>query len=872
MADDTTQRWQAQAATPAKDRGERRRRWFIALTGLLLALVATAAVLFLLLRPLPSSPFLLTIEIGEFNARQYPVLAFARLDGERLGRHFPDRRRAETKTRELVVNELRALAGRTEPLLVHLSALALVRDESIYLVPGDADPDDESTLLDVREIIDAVGRCSARHKLLILDLAHPVADARLGVLVDRTSQALEEYLAAAPPSYFVLCPTSAGQFSLGSETLQCSALANYIDQGLQGAADADNDLRVTVQELFAFVQLRVERWAQLNRGARQRPRLFGKADDFVLAGIGKNTPAAVERTKPAAYPARLQDGWQQRDRWQDQGALRLAPRLLMRLEANLLRQEALWRGGALGKNDWESFDTEIAAIERDLGRATQTQPLPPRSLMVARAGAKDNPALAEMVLNTALAAKDTGDKKDARALLVAELVKKLQEPKDANFAQQASAVVEALDRAAELRPEHLQLAQDVLARLSPDRRYVELLCVRRLADFAERVQVREPESWPAEKAHAMLEAVRRREQVIATLSQAPELLAWVAPAIEQADLQRQKGEQKLLWEKPSSWSDAFVALTAAAANYKQAGETLDNMRRGRHDLDRSLAELPAYLAQLCDWPEFDAQAEASWRSAAREALVLTNVFGAPPNKDLPPAALDAHSRNLHRHLDDLAKLLARQSADAKKGESGVNLAQAICLLQSPLLRTTERLALFAKQGALEASLQTETDTLDQEDARAGQSPARPMAPGAYHDVGIARARMSLGLLRLGGVSGKELLVESVGKLNAQEWSKLERGVQALWTQHLIKQWQAPNTATAADRLDRLVPPWEVDRRGSDAKEPSRLLYKQQRQALVRWLVERYDADANALAAITRDALAVSFFREAAQELRLTNLD
>lgn len=875
MAEDRaseTQRWQTQATVTATyDNG--RRRWFIILAALFLVLGSTAVVWFLLIKPLPPPPFLLTIDIGDFNARQYPVLAFARQDGERLGRHFPDKRHAETKTRELLLSELNGLARRSDPLIVHIAALALVRDDSVYLVPGDADPDDDATLLDVRQIVDAVGRCPARHKLLVLDLAHPLADARLGVLADRVSQTLEDYLRKEPPGFFVLCPTSAGQYSLRSEALQSSVLADYIDQGLQGAADADKDLRVTVQELFAFVQPRVERWAQLNRGMRQRPRLFGNADDFVLAGIGKNTPPALERPKPTAYPATLKDGWQKRDHCRDAGALSQAPRLLMRLEATLLRQEALWRGGALARNDWQSAAEEIGALDRDLAHATVALPTPPRSLAVAvvQAGVKDNPALTVAVQNMVAAAKDTGAKKDARIQLIAELLKKLQEPKGATYAEQAWTVVTALDTAAELRPGYLQLAHEVLGRLNPDRRYVEVLCVRRLAEFAERVQARDPDSWPAEKAHAMLHAVRLRAQVVAALTQAPEALPRIAATVAQGDVQRQRGEHKLLWERPSQWPDAQTALEAAIEQYRQARDTVDNLRRGRQDLDYALAKLPAYISLICDWPEFDVQAEASLRDAAREALAVQRIFAEPADKDTPLFALDAHCRGLRRHLEELEKTRARRGADAQQGETGVAVSQLLCLLQTSLLQAPQRLAIFAKQRALEATLQGQTDTLDQEDARPGRTsaaaaPAGPAASDA--DVGLARARLSLALLRLAGVSDKELSVEPDGKLNAQAWTRLERGIQGLWANNLVKQWRSATTLVAADTLDRVVPPWELDRRPAAARDPSRLLYKQQRQALVRWLAASYESDAHALEATGRDALAASFFREAARELRV----
>ncbi len=552
------------------------------------------------MRPPPAPPFLLTINLAELNARQYPVLAFARQDGQRLERHFPDKRQAETKTRELLLGELNALTNRTDPLVVSITALALVRDENVYLVPGDADPDDDASLLDVRHVLDALGRCPAAHKLLILDIAHPLADGRLGVLTDRVAQTIEESLQRQPPNFFVLCSASADQVALRSEVLQCSVLTHYLDRGLQGEADADSDLRVTVAELFAYVRPRVERWAQLNRGRRQRPRLLGAADDFVLVGLSKNRPAPWERPALPAYPQALHDGWSKRDQWRDQGAVHRSPRPLMRLEANLLRYEALWRGGAIAPDDWDAFGREVARLEHDIAAAAAVQPIPVRSAALARlqSGAKDHPDgsgepshargpggtallsrpdLTEALPRAMAVARETAAKKDSRALLVAGLVKKLQEPKDISAGQQVGAVLDVLDRSAELRPEHLQLAADVLSSLPARPPFAELVCLRRLSEFAERVQARDPDSWPAEKAQALLQAMRRREQVMAALSRAPGLLHWVTTAVEQADALRHRGEQQLLWERPSHWAVALAALQAARESYQQAGETLQTV-------------------------------------------------------------------------------------------------------------------------------------------------------------------------------------------------------------------------------------------------------------------------------------------------------
>jgi hypothetical protein len=879
MANDAAsgdKRWQTQAPASVHGAGRPagRRTWFIVLAGLFLAFVSAAIVWVLLLRPAPPPPFFLAISISDYNARQYPVVPFARQDGERILRHFPAKKQAETKTKELLRRELDGLASRSEPLIVQIAALALVRDGKVYLLPGDADPDDESTWLEAREVVDAIVRSPAKHKLLILNLAHPIADARLGVLTDRVAETLEEQLSKDTPPFFVLCPCSAGQYSLTSEALQSSVLAYYLDQGLQGHADIDRDMRITVQELFAFVETRMDRWALLNRAMGQKPRLLGKCEDFVVASIGKEAPGELDIPKLEPYPDRLADGWKTRDLMRDKEAFRRAPRLLSRLDANLLRQDELTRGGAVQKKDVESLDDDIQRLVTDLNRALKPRHAPPQSLALARAqtGAQDDPALVDAVMNIVAAAPDTGGKAGVNVKLEEELVKKLQEQKGADFAQQAWCVVEALVRAPRLKPDHFRLAQNVLAGLKPTQRYAEVVHVGRLTDFADKLQTKDADSWPwpAEKVQGLLQALRAREAVIAALDREPGLLPWIAADFEAADVLRRSGEKKLLAEKPSSWPEAYQALQSARDKYQQALATLGTLRGCRWDLDRSFAELPAYMNLICAWPELDAQAEQAWSQAAAEAQWLQAFFGDPPamgavGKSDFVFKLDTHGQDLHRHLETLDKMLQRRIASAMK-EDKAETAH-LRLLESPLLKSSERAALLGMQRALAAKLHKLTDEQDQEDNKKGRigaaqdGPRRPPDP----NLGTVRARMSAALLRLGAFDarGNKLEPAGDGKASPRELARLESALHDAWAKDLLKQWQAAKTPALADALDRIVPPWELDRRTGTDKDPSRRLQKEQRDAFFQWLGERYQAEAG-----SADPQVSTFYLDAARELRL----
>src|SRR5439155_64864 len=138
-----------------------------------------------------------------------------------------------------------------------------------------------NTRLSLRDVLKSIEECPSRHKLLILDLVRPVADARLGILSEDVAAGIEKELTDVPDdNRLVLCACSPGQVSLSSEAAGRSIFNYYVEEGLRGWADGygprgRRDGRVTVTELAEFVKVRVDRWAQRNRNARQTPVLYG---------------------------------------------------------------------------------------------------------------------------------------------------------------------------------------------------------------------------------------------------------------------------------------------------------------------------------------------------------------------------------------------------------------------------------------------------------------------------------------------------------------------------------------------------------------------------------------------------------------------
>jgi hypothetical protein len=371
--------WQGQESVADADaRASRRRFKIIVVTGVLSALAAMVVVFIRFIEPPALGPQFLAINVAHHNKKHFPLRAFAEADKELLMRHFTKKKDATTKDKEQLLAELKSLKDPAqyrsdEPLVIHLMAPALVRGETVYLLPVDAEPDNEETWLSVDVVLKSVEECPAKHKLLILDVAHGLVDPRLGVYADRVAEMLEARLTKEMPSFLVLCPCSSGQSSLTSEVLRSSVFAYYLDQGLVGEPDRDQIPSVSVRQLCQFVEAKVDRWARNNRGLRQVPRLFGEGD-FILAPVGRLPLEKTEAVAPDPYPEALLETWKKRDAAWDRGDFHQASRPFLRLEANLLRDESRWRGGAGGKEF--SLDQETRNVIDELEKIRRRRPRP----------------------------------------------------------------------------------------------------------------------------------------------------------------------------------------------------------------------------------------------------------------------------------------------------------------------------------------------------------------------------------------------------------------------------------------------------------------------------------------------------------------
>lgn len=190
-----------------------------------------------------------------------------------------------------------------EPVIVYLSAIAVQGEGGhVYIIPGDARPDDPAGWLPLREVLEKLKECTSKNKLLVFEWSAPTGLDKIGFIYHDIARALPGELEAVPDDdRLVLSACSSNQQPQFSDELGSSAFAHYFHQGVQGKADgygAARDQRVTVRELAAFLLARVDRWSLYNRDERQTPTLHGDGGDFALAGI--DAPTLREKTLPVA--------------------------------------------------------------------------------------------------------------------------------------------------------------------------------------------------------------------------------------------------------------------------------------------------------------------------------------------------------------------------------------------------------------------------------------------------------------------------------------------------------------------------------------------------------------------------------------------
>jgi hypothetical protein len=894
--------WNEQAAAVPRAKSRRRR-----LFGVLLAIGTLLGVLvaLLLLFRVPRPPAALSIPVTGYD-QQYPVNALARADSDSLLELFADpRQAADRQERQLLRDEFDALQSRPANgnLLVHLVALARTDATRVYLLPADADPDAPSGWLSLDEILTSLRRCPARRKVLLLDIARPCADPRLGILTDDVAGRLPPLLKDAveeDPGLFVLLPCSPGQVALTSDDLGQSVFGHYLAEGLRGRAAGYNRTgnvgsTVTLEELARYVTAHVDRWARQNRGTRQTPLLLAKDPDQArrvdLAVIrragGGQEPAAAESP---SYPGELTKGWQLRDRWRLERAFEAAPQAFRDLGATLAHAEQQWRGRNVAAADIEShFQHERTELEKQMAEALRGIPVPEGrpSLAVAAALGEQSPDRKASDALRDLAREVVSAKDQAAADMLRPKIEAARKPfQDRPFAL-GWVAFEAAREDVEIDPARLRFYagfQQPADQSEP--RFAETLLLRRLAELQ---PDRRTKKWPQVEAQLALKAARVGEKAIACQAERrrdkvsvpvlePRALPWVEKVLPAATRHRRDGERLLFGGDAKTWDQARDALGQAVQEYEAALTLIQAVAEAHEVQQDAWAFLPEFAVYYLASPQPEASA-ADWDEAVRRCLELSALLArpteqVPATRDEVPATVDElrkRVRDLRRPLDGLRRRVP-EAIDALRPErrgGHPKPAEAEALLNSSLLTPQERVTLRGLGRELAQDLNKQT--LDEDQAENAQHPLLPPGdpdvPALERDErrrAVRRARCLIDLLKVAGLAGVDKLEQEAKALGPdgrdatpQAWQSLGERLREACTLKLATQvkerltgvtiteeaTQVPAGLVAADRLSRGIHPFDLvvlkQRALMTDRAPAPRLRAEETRLLWRWLGDRY---------------------------------
>lgn len=907
-------RWREASARGARaEPGAGRRRGLFGLLVALMALVgAFVAWLFLFSPPSPTA--FLSFSITQYEDPHWPVNALAEQDSERLLAPFEasqkagesllrKARRGEMFTsqdgRRLVaeLKKLRDQPDRDQPVIVHLSCLARTDAQNqVFLLPANARPGDPATWVALADVLQWVQDCPVRHRLLILDVMRPLADPRLGVLANDTADRVQDLLEAKKPPYFVLTACSRGQVALVWDEMGQSVFGHYLEEGLQGAADrygpAAQEGVVRVSGLAEFVTRRVARWAA-RLEAVQTPFLWdGGAKDFVIrAAVGRQPPRDYADRE---YPPALRAGWETWRRWDDTSVARTAPLTFRELGATLLHAEHRWRGG----RDNAGPTLDLASLEqRQANLAPRELPRVPPSLtlLAAQDGVKADPADVKL-LRDFLDKIGTGADAKKEAEVRDEVLKLRQKQwKDKKALDIALAVWEVAS--GDYGPDPYQRAvylsrwyQELYPGATP---YVETLFLQQVGQIKPALAPRL--AGPIAKA---FRCVREGEALLGNAR----ALAWICDRLGRAEEKREQGEKSLF---ASTWPEREKAegqLDEALGGFEAVRQAAAAVADAWATRDRALTILPAYPAYLMKRLDHNLgqEPESAWLGAVALTDKLDRELG--NRGETPPTDADLREQldrirglttQLTRSLDELSAPWKGDSMRSLSEATAHNLYELDALLELPWAQARERPDLTPEEQKTTAKLDREAvwkqrrqlakDLLNpvrQQDGAEDAGTGRTKPPDRFdadelsrreRTRAIHRARLAVGMLRLGGYQGADSLAD---ELTAAEQDPAA-GLHALgakffdvWFKELPRQLveqklDTPQGLAAADRLSRIVFPlnpewpWRV---ADGPDSPAARRRKQEMTAYWKWLGEYYQQKGR-----RGEGRAKDFYRNAAEE-------
>ena len=158
-----------------------------------------------------------------------------------------------------------------------------------YFCPEDADPNDKSTLLPMKDVVDLLRQCSATRKLMLVDACRNEFSATTGskkAAARLQLASVHETRSSIPGGMTVLYSSSQDEFSYETEKLQHSVFSYFVIKFLKGNAASKfyDGQQFRLDDLLRYVRKRTNEYVADNNlsPAGQNPVYSGVGADWSL--------------------------------------------------------------------------------------------------------------------------------------------------------------------------------------------------------------------------------------------------------------------------------------------------------------------------------------------------------------------------------------------------------------------------------------------------------------------------------------------------------------------------------------------------------------------------------------------------------------
>jgi hypothetical protein len=670
----------------------------------------------------------------------------------------------------------------------------------LWVVPPDAPEPADSQKLRISTVLTRLGQLpEKKRKLLILDATQVPVSYAHGQLHNDFARALKrlDKQITAVPGLVVLASSDDDQRSWVSEQWQKSIFAQLVLEAARGAAGVD---RVTVEELYKFLQTKLPAWTLANRGEKQTPLLLPLGDeglrraaqiDFASVSSSRYEKPDPRNAPGASFNARdLAGGWERRDELAKLRPEAVAPhRWRVHLDT-LLRIERMYRDG-LPIADVQARLAQLAKAEEDL----KGKPWPELSSL-----GNSLPMPAALGPQPALNPADA----DAFPVLWDEAIHDRPGLRQTAESKGVVTVARRLDICAKLiqhlindgKPEDLPKAARLLDALfvGSEPAPVEAQLIRILARDLDAAQEKRP-PWDLVKLGLRLQVLAEQAAVVGGAGEnefpaSEQVFPWIMKDVIAADDARLKGLDCLISNDPASWPKGEGLLKSADEQYRAILKRAKEVRDALTERNSALIELPYYGRwvaglrgdfgeregpKLLDLVERTAAATHRLSVALEEA----NPASIGEMSSATTATHKAMEELRDRFLDFTTRLNGKVQISTWHDIDNA--------LQVPFIEAKRRVELLGYLRGIEHSLNVNWES-------AGDSPASAPA-GSAREAAKRQGRVALALLGSAWVNDPRTREESGGAVKAtfDELQKLVTTPAPEW-------WQSLNDA--GDQIGR----------------------------------------------------------------------